>query len=271
MNEFEPDELTEQQRRAREAVRGLPTPAAEAAFRSRLRAQFASGRFEGIETETRRLPWHLRPMTRWTLAVAATLIAVASILELNQAPAWRVVAGHGDGIATIDDRAVPLGHTHDLDRSIRAGAHLTLPVDADLELEAPGNARMQIVAGSDIVVPGVPGRWFLRRGAGEVKSGEVRITTEPCFHGATFALATPETHVLVTGTTLAVICESTGTCVCVLEGVVRVGANARAMNLVPGGMRAYVYADGRPLERVAMRETEIPALTALRAARDSSR
>jgi hypothetical protein len=270
MNEFDEDALTQDERTARDAVRELPAPVADSSFRARLREQFASGHFEPLRMETRRLPWPERPMTRWTLAVAATLIALASILELNQPPAWRVIGGHGDGIATIDDRAVPLGHTHDLDRSIHAGAHVTLPMDCDLELEAPGTARLQIVAGSDIVVPGVPGRWFLREAFGEVKSGEVRITTESRFHGATLALTTPETHVLVSGTTLAVICEPTGTCVCVLEGVVRIGGSAHAMSLIPGGMRAYVYADGRPLERTTMRETEVPALNALRGSRDSA-
>jgi len=71
----------------------------------------------------------------------------------------------------------------------------------------------------------------------------------------------------VTGTTLAVICEPAGTCVCVFEGVVHVGAKGAAAEAVPGGRRRYVFSDGRPPEVADIRPAEIGKLGSFRAGR----
>ncbi|MBI1799005.1 MAG: FecR domain-containing protein [Candidatus Eisenbacteria bacterium] len=270
MNANETETLTAAESGARDAVRDLAVPVADPAFRARLREQFVTDRFVPASSRVVRLPWHRRPMTSWTLAAAAAVIAVVSALALNQGPAWQVVSGHGAGIASVDGRSVSLGHTGDLVRRIHAGAHVTLPTDSDLELRAGGSLLMQIAPGSELVIPTVPGRWFMRRSLGELRSGEVRITTGPEFHGSRLALATPEARVLVTGTTLAVICDSTGTCVCVLDGAVRVGATGDSMPKVEAGMRAFVYADGRPMVQAGMRPEEIPELRRMRDSRTGS-
>src|SRR5205085_433042 len=105
----------------------------------------------------------------------------------------------------------------------RSGARVRVPSGAAIEIAAAGDMVVQITSGTDATVPGVPGRWFGRRVEGELESGELRITTGPRFAGATLALTTPEANVVVTGTTLAVIREPAGTCVCVFDGRVRVG------------------------------------------------
>ena len=53
----------------------------------------------------------------------------------------------------------------------------------------------------------------------------------------------PEVRVEVTGTTLAVIREPQGTCVCVLEGAVRMGGPREPMATVPHGHLRYVFGD----------------------------
>jgi len=94
----------------------------------------------------------------------------------------------------------------------------------------------------------------------------VRAVTGPAFHGARLAVETPEARVEVTGTTLAIICEPTGTCVCVLDGRVRVGTRGGAgMADVSAGRRRYVFSDGRPDESAAMRPNEHVALGEFRA------
>jgi len=255
--------LDPDQRRAQESVRALRTPEPSLEFRAALRAQFISGHFE-TAPRVLELPWHRRPMTHWTLAVAASVVLVAAVFINNEGPRWRVVSAHGEGIAVVDGRPVPIGHMSDLGAVFHDGAHVVMPEGSDVELEAAGSIRAEIASGSDVVVPSVPGRWFAREARGEVRSGEIRLTTGAGFHGASLALVTPEAEVRVTGTTLAVICEPTGTCVCVLEGVVRVGPAGGIMEEVTGGSRGYVYADGRPMAHDSMREAEEPALSALR-------
>jgi len=53
--------------------------------------------------------------------------------------------------------------------------------------------------------------------------GEIRVTTGPSFPGAHLDVSTPVAAIEVSGTTFAVILEPHGTCVCVLEGTVKVG------------------------------------------------
>jgi hypothetical protein len=267
MSDPDTETPTPSEQRARDALHALSSPAADDSFRARLREQFVGGRFEAAPARVVRLRWHERPMTRWTLAAAAAALAAISALALNQGPAWRIASLHGTGVAYVDERPVTLGGHDDLGQFARPGAHVILPPDADLELRAGTELWMQVAAGSEVVIPTVPGRWFARRVHGEVRAGEVRLTTGDSFHGASLAMTTPEAHVNVTGTTLAVICEPQGTCVCVLEGAVRVGARPDSMAMVPQGMRAYVFADGRPMERDLLRPDEAPKLSALRAAR----
>jgi len=264
--ELERESLTPDESRARDAVRALPQAAADPAFRARLGQQFVSGAFAPAPARARRLPWHRRPMTHWTLAAAAAVAMVAGFLVLNQGPAWHALSAHGTGIAVVDGRRVPLGAGANLDQIFRPGTRVLLPDGADVTLRAGDQMLMQILPGSDITVPSVPGRWIGRSGIGEVRAGELRITTGAAFHGGWLALATPDARVQVTGTTLAVISEPTGTCVCVLEGVARVGPDARSMEPVTPGTRGYVYADGRPMLHAAMRPEETPALGALREA-----
>ena len=258
---------TPDERRAQQAVRELSTARPDAEFRAHLREQLVSGDFGPARPRVLHLPWHRRPMTHWTLASAAAVAIVAALLVWNQGPEWHVISAHGEGIAVVDGRPVPLGHTTDLDALFRPGVRVMIPEGSEVELRAGDVMLAQIASGSDVTVPSLPGRWFARRAIGEVRSGEIRLTTGAGFHGATLALQTPDAQVRVTGTTLAVICESAGTCVCVLEGRVHVGASPRTMEAVTGGTRGYVFADGRPMLHEAMRADEVPRLTALRDSR----
>jgi len=69
----------------------------------------------------------------------------------------------------------------------------------------------------------------------------------------------------VTGTTVAVIRESVGTCVCVMDGEVRMGSHAGSMGPIESGMRRFMFNDGRPVEEAEMRPVERIALAEMRA------
>ncbi|MGH7740594.1 MAG: FecR domain-containing protein [Candidatus Eiseniibacteriota bacterium] len=266
----DPDRLDDAGRRASEAVRALPRPAADPDFRARLVAEFTSGEIARAPRRIQviRLPWHRREMTRWALASAAATALVVAVLALNQGPSWRVVSRHGHGLASIDGREIPLG-SDEFDHLLHAGVQLALPADGDLMLQAGDQMMLAVDPGSVVTLPEAPGRWFARRVHGRVDEGTMRVSTGAAFRGAALALMTPEAQVRVTGTTFAVICEPAGTCVCVLEGVVRVGPLGAAMADVPGGMRGYVYANGAPMAHATMRPDETVKLGELREKRDA--
>lgn len=251
------ENLSTEQAKARDAVRELERPAAGAAFRARLRQEFVSGAFPVAAARARIVPLHRRPAVRWGGVALAAAAAFVVVSLLNQAPAWRVNAVSGDGIVIIDGVPVPTAHGADLERRLKPGAFVQLPAGVEIEIASHGQFAVQFSPGTDASIPTAPGRWFGRRGSGEIRTGELRVTTGPAFRGALLAIETPEAKIEVTGTTFAVICEPAGTCLCVMEGRVRMGARgATGMAEVTEGRRRFVFADGREDESAEMRHTE---------------
>jgi ferric-dicitrate binding protein FerR (iron transport regulator) len=180
-------------------------------------------------------------------ASAAAAAALVIIWLFNPGPAWRISAVTGTGMARIDGAPVSLLDRGTLADRLRPGAEVVLPADAQLDLELPGLALMQITGGTRAVLPGSPGRWLGRALTASLGSGEIRIATGPGFAGTRMSVATPEMRAVVTGTTLAVLRDSSASCVCVLEGRVTQTAGGAA-DTVGAGFRRSVFRDGgRPL------------------------
>jgi hypothetical protein len=256
MTPHRPNPLAPEETRARDAVRGLERPRADATFRGRLKRDFVTGRIGERAVLELPVTWHRRLAWRLALApIAVAAMAVALVLA-NRGPGWTVLEIAGDGVAVVDQLPVPLTHGEQLRRGLHAGARLTVPAGAQIELASAGRMVVQIAGGTEFTLPASPGRWFGRRVAGAVRHGEVRVTTGPAFRGARLRVDTPEAAVEVTGTTLAVICEPLGTCVCVYDGVVRVGARGGVAESVPSGRRRFVFNDGRPPELADIRPVE---------------
>lgn len=268
MSDHEP--MTGDERRAQEAVRALARPVADPAFRARLKREFAESTIApGLKPGTGsamdapgarviRGPWFADRRTQAALAIAAAVLVVTAI-ALNRPAPWVVTGASGEGIAMVDGRPIPMNHEGELTAALRPGSRVRVPVGTELEITSPGSIVIQLVAGTDATIPASPGRWLGRKLRGEVRAGELRITTGPRFRGARLALSTPDAQVEVTGTTLAVICDPHGTCVCVLEGRVRVGAiNApsREMAEVERGHLRFVFNDGRDPVTEDMRPME---------------
>lgn len=262
MNPEATEPLTPDEARARAAVRALPREGAHAAFRERLKRDFASGRIGERRAIAFAPP--SRPVWWWVWAPAAAVLLAIVVPMANRGPAWEVMSAGGDGMVVVGDRPIPANHLDELRRAIRPGMRLRTMGPVELDLAAPGTLMIQVTANSDLILPEAPPRWFGRASRARFASGEVRITSGPRFLGARLAIDTPEAHVEVTGTTLAVIREPAGTCVCVMEGSVRVGALAGAMERVEAGRRIFVFNDGRPIERAEMRSAERVPLGELR-------
>jgi len=260
----EPERVTPQEARARDAVRGLGAPRADAAFRERLKRDFVTGRIGERRVLELPVAWHRR--LAWRLALAPVAAALAVVVALaNRGPAWTVRGTLGDGIAVVDQFPVPLGHADELQRRLHPGARLRMPEGGQVELAAAGSMVIQVAAGTELTLPASPGRWFGRSVTATTAHGVIRVTTGPAFHGARLHVDTPEASVDVLGTTLAVICEPAGTCVCVFDGVVQVGARGAAQEPVSSGHRRFVFNDGRPPEMAGIRPPEIGRLDDLRA------
>jgi ferric-dicitrate binding protein FerR (iron transport regulator) len=266
MSAHEPEMLTPEEQRASAAVRALSTPPADAAFRARLAREFASGAIAraGAREALRPVAPAWRAVLGWAIPVAAAA-ALLVVGVLNRGPRWELVSSRGAGDVVVDGVPVPIASMNDLARRLRRGVRLKLPSEGQIEIAIPGQIAMQVAPGTDVTLPASAGRWFGRSTRASVANGEVRITTGAGFHGARLAVETPEAMVQVTGTTLAVICEPTGTCVCVLEGSVRVAAQAGGAGVpVSEGHRRYVFNDARAPESAEIRPTEIGALKEFR-------
>jgi ferric-dicitrate binding protein FerR (iron transport regulator) len=232
-------------------VRDLPAVKADAQFRDRLRSAFVSGEIDSAPADDRDArPTPARRSTsirwwRWMLtAAAAAAVAVVAVMALNRGPVLRVLEATGDGYARVDGVPIALTDPGTIENSIYPGSSLSIGSGATLDLIADGVAIYEVVSGSRMTVPATPGRWFNRTAECSLLVGEIRMKTGPRFPGSRVRVYTPDGIVDVTGTLLSVQCDASGTCVCVLEGTVRVGVDEGDMEPVPTGNRKIMLKDG---------------------------
>ena len=289
------DQLTPEAERARRAIRaaGTEPPRADAAFRERLREEFVSGRLAATPerateraTEDRRenprhgrphlecpperapRPWYRRPIPAFAAFAAAAMIVAYVANEANRGPAWTVLEASGSGVVTIDGDPIPIDRKDTLAERFRPGVEVEVPATGKLEILSPGTLLVELTPGTKLTVPPPPPRFFSRRGDLWTREGLLRITTGPLFAGAKLDIHTPDAHTRVTGTTLAVIMEPTGTCVCVLEGTVHLGRQSGGpMMSIGPGRRGYVFRDGTPMVTDRIRQTELVSLARFRSMR----
>ena len=256
MTEHRPEQRTPEEERAREAVRSLAPARADAAFRERLKRDFVAGRVGGRSVVALPGAWHRRGIGRLALVSAAAALLVVTVWLTDRGPGWSVLAVSGEGVAMVEGSPVPLTDRDELARRMRPGTRLAVPAGAEIELASAAGLVVQVTAGTEFTLPATPGRWLNRTITAAVGRGEIRVTTGAAFHGARLFVETPEAVVEVTGTTLAVICEPAGTCVCVFDGAVGMGLRGGTMEMVPTGRRRFVFSDGRPPETDAIRPME---------------
>jgi ferric-dicitrate binding protein FerR (iron transport regulator) len=220
------------------SIRSLPRRTAHPEFRARLRAQFVQ---DAIPVRRR------GAATTWRITAAAASIAVILALGwfLNRGPSWTLAAASGSGAVEIDGHSVQLDAPAEIARRLRPGGRVRLPADAQLDLELPGKAMIQLVGGSSVTLPGTTGRWIGRSMTATLDAGELRGTTGPAFRGVRLTVRTPETRAIVTGTTFAVLRLPDASCVCVLEGSVAM-ITAGATDTVRAGLRRSVFRSARP-------------------------
>ena len=229
-------------RAVRDAVAARTHARLDAAFRSRLKQEFMSGRFGAPRVPAPHRPWFTRPVL-W-LPVAAGLLVAAGLFA-NRGPDWRVVSVHGDGRIRVGDASFAPEERERIAAALRRGGALGIEGAVTLDLVAPGVLAVAIGPGTHMVLPATPGRWWSRAMRAHVTEGDAYFTTGGSFHGARLTVSTPEVQVVAVGTAFAVLRHPDGSCVCVMEGRVRVAKpSGRDAVDVPEGMRRVVGVDG---------------------------
>jgi hypothetical protein len=235
-------------RAVRDAVAAHTHGRPEPAFRARLKQEFTSGRFGAPRVPVPRRPWFTRPAL--LLPVAAGLLVVAGLVA-NRGPDWRVVSANGDGRVHVGDASFAPAEHQRIAAALRRGGEVRIEGAVTLDLVAPGVLAVTLAPGTSMTLPAAPGRWWWRDRFARVLEGDVYFSTGRGFHGASLKVNTPEVQVLAVGTAFAVLRHEQGSCVCVMEGRVRVATlsdgearEAPPYVVVPEGMRRLVPVNG---------------------------
>lgn len=230
-------------------IRELPAVQARAAFQAELKRAFASGALPAPAEETRTpVPdrrrawwWELRPL--WAAVVLGMLLGAGAMLNRGPEP---VVIGHpGAGIVHVDGVAVDVTDP-DAWSTLRAGSEIRTGAEGPVEILYAELAVLEIAPRTTVTLPASPGRWLGKSVDSRLDVGELRFMSGPRFVGNLLAVTTPEGRAEITGTTVSVQSDSTGTCVCVLSGHVRVGVDEADMEIIPPGFRKVMPRDGEP-------------------------
>ncbi|GJM44368.1 MAG: hypothetical protein DHS20C21_12100 [Gemmatimonadota bacterium] len=235
-----PEERTEQEQRAAEAVRGLEPVRPDPAFRKRLGQAFASGSIAAPAPATV-IPLRRSRRSMWIAAAAAVLIFAFFLRPDRVPPTYLVMGGHAVGTAVVDGKTVPLADLRET--GVPGGTRITV-LDGALELRWDDLLAARVHPGQVTVPdPRQPGAMVW-----DLAQGEVLVQTGPGFPGRRLRVRTPEGIAEVVGTSFAVYRDDGATCVCVLEGQASVGVNAADLESIPPGRRKVMHADGSPSE-----------------------
>jgi ferric-dicitrate binding protein FerR (iron transport regulator) len=245
MSNEEHDSRTVEEIGAQMALRSLPEPSASTEFRERLKAQFVSGAIPKAKGKIVSFPWYRRPVVLGLGIATAAAAAVILLVIGHQKPEWKL-EGPMPREILVNGEIMSVEDPHEIADMLVAGNLIAAEDTTGATIVSTDNLVVQLTPCSEVMLPETPGRWFGRTVRAEVIRGEVRFGTGEKFRGAKLMVETEEAIVEVLGTTIAVIQEKFGTCVCVLEGSVKMGPRDGPMSVVNAGRRRIIYNDERP-------------------------
>jgi ferric-dicitrate binding protein FerR (iron transport regulator) len=236
----------EQERRIREAIRSADVVRADSAFRERLKLEF----IDGTITEPAVQPEKPRPRQLlrwwWILVPAAAAVLLFALFLPSPAPTWAVQAMHGEGRIEIDGRILQMDDPVLVAGALGAGGNVRLIEGGSIDLLLDDRLLLELDEGADVTLPVPPERGIRATLISEVRHGELRIKTGPGFPGTELHILTTESRTEIVGTIVSVYKGKGLTCVCVLEGTARIGADETRLEEIPQGMRKVMFGDGRP-------------------------
>ncbi len=239
MSERQDMNLTPEERRLQEAIRGLGEVRPDDAFRERLRRKFMSGD-------------NIVPLKRggnrrrlWAAAIPALAAVFAFLLLSGDDPSWVLESVTGTGTIEVDGRSVDAADFAGLEDLVKPGARFVVPATAELELRLGKVMVFGIIRDSDVTIPAELGGLETIYTA-TVDQGELLVKTGPAFAGEELLILTSEGRIELVGTTIAVNKGDGFTCVCVLEGTAKIGKDEADLDEVSAGYRKVMFADGSP-------------------------
>jgi hypothetical protein len=235
--------LDPQQRRARDAVRGLGTPSADPAFRARLKEQFVAGAVPEPKSPVATRPPARIPWFSWGTLAAAAALAWA-VLGLNSLPGPELLVVHGPGTVVVDGRTIDATGP-DFARVLEPGVRLQVGDETSLDILYPGSLVWRLAPGTDFVLPGRPGRWFRRTVTADLALGEVSVRTGPDFAGGRLHVVTPTGAAVVSGTLINIFHNEELSCFCLHDGTARVVVGGTDLGEIPAMKRRVVFSDDR--------------------------
>ncbi len=241
MSERQDMNLTPEERRLQEAIRGLGEVRSEDAFRERLRGQFISGNFGEV------VPLEKKSNRRllWGAAVSSLAAILAFLVLFNGDPVWTLHSVTGTGSIVVNGQPVDASDFEGLKDLVQPGARFVVPATAELELRLGRVMVFGIIRDSDVTIPARTDNNQPIHTA-TVTGGELLVKTGPAFEGEDLLILTSEGRIELTGTTIAVNKGDGFTCVCVLEGTAKIGKDKADLDEVSAGYRKVMFADGSP-------------------------
>ena len=242
--------LTPEELRLQEAVRGLGEVRPDDAFRERLRAEFISGDID-VPAEAPAAD-NIVPLDRggnrrrlWGAAIPVLAAILAFVFFLGGDPGWELKSVTGTGTITVDGQSVAVADFDAVADLIEPGARIVVPATAELELILGDVMVFGIIRESDVTIPAG------RNGdeatyTANVTHGELLVKTGPGFPGEHLLITTSEGRIELTGTTIAVNKGDGFTCVCVLEGPALIGKDKADLEEVGAGYRKVMFASDEP-------------------------
>lgn len=236
----------EREQRIREAIRSVGAVRADAAFRERLKRGFINGTIS--EPAVTPQEPRARALLRWgwILVPAAAAVLLFALFLPKPAPTWTVQAMHGEGRIEIDGQTLPMNDPVLVAGALGSGGHVRLIEGGSLDLLLDDRLLVEMDERADVTVPVPPKRGSADLLLSEVHHGELRIKTGPGFPGMELHILTAEGRTEIVGTIVSVYRGDGFTCVCVLEGTARIGADEARLEEIPQGMRKVMFGDGRP-------------------------
>lgn len=242
MNERDDMEIDSGQREVQETLRQVAPVRPDPEFRSRLREQFLSGAIaEGQDVPDAPAAPVARPRSWWWAALPIAAALVVSFLVADRGPAWQLHAVQGAGEVTVDGAQIVAGGDMTFDDEVA----MSTGDDTGLQIASQGILLLEIAPHSEVVLPRAPRRWLRRTMTARVNSGELRVKSGSGFPGRRLVVETDEGRTVMIGTTISVYKGADFTCVCVLEGIARIGRDEDHLDAIPAGMRKVMFADGR--------------------------
>ncbi|NNF06007.1 MAG: hypothetical protein HKN21_04545 [Candidatus Eisenbacteria bacterium] len=265
MSEMPPEKLTAEEARVQKLLRSLSAPEGDSSFQKSLRDQFVSGELQetGNATEAGEagatatpsraatpdrakvvpIESHARSIWTWAVAAAAVVAIVFSAVMYNTGPAYEFMAVRGSGFVEVNGERIAASNIPQLTAAIHGGARVKLDPSVEMDVRVPGYFALQLTENTDMILPRSPGKLWGKTQNALFENGEVRVTTAADFPGSQLTFSTPEAVVEVNGTTLAVIRDEDGTCVCVYSGSVGMSEPCMPPEPVAEGKRKLMFRD----------------------------